>query len=210
MDPFQIKQAIQEVRHLRRNILEKQLFKGYSGRARAIGGTVALGAAMGASLLPVEMGYQSMFLMWGGVFLCAILVNYGALGVWLLKDKNHRKTDLSIVYAALPVWIVGGLLTLSLWRQFQYDLMYGCWMSLFGLAQAINRPRLPRRMVWVGTWYIACGALCLAFPGGLFMMPLVMGLVFFVGEFAAGMIMHTSNEGSRIGEFFNIGGNSNE
>ncbi|MEX0320616.1 MAG: hypothetical protein AB3N63_00505 [Puniceicoccaceae bacterium] len=205
MDPFQLRQAVREVRDLRKNILEKQLFRGYSGRARALGGCVALAAALGATVLPINLGYSSLFLMWGGVFVCAVGVNYGALAFWLLRGSNYRDTDLSIVFEVLPVWIVGGLLTLALWKNFQFDLLYGCWMSLFGLAQTVTRRRLPKGILWVGVWYIVCGTLCLALPGGTFMQPLIMGIVFFIGEFWAGLVMHTSSQGSRITGLLNLG-----
>ncbi len=205
MDPFQLRQAVREVRDLRKNILEKQLFRGYSGRARALGGCLALLAAVLATVLPIELGYSSLFLMWGGVFVCAVAVNYGALGFWLLRGSNYRDTDLSIVLEVLPVWIVGGLLTLALWKNYQFDLLYGCWMSLFGLAQTVTRRRLPKQILRVGIWYMGWGSLCLAFAGGLFMQPLVMGIVFFVGEFWAGLIMHNSSQGSRITGLLNLG-----
>jgi hypothetical protein len=210
MDPIQLRQAVREVRDLRKNILEKQLFKGYSGRARALGGCIALAAAMIVTILPVKAGYSGLFMMWGGVFLCAVLVNYGALGFWLLRDGNYRKTDMTVVYEVLPVWIVGGILTLALWRSFQFDLLYGSWMGLFGVAQTVTRRRLPRRIVWVGMWYILCGTVCLALPGGLFMKPMVMGLVFFIGELFAGTIMHNSGQGSSIIQLINGGGMSDE
>lgn len=205
MDPFQLRQAVQQVRDLRKNILEKQLFRGYSGRARALGGCVAIAAALGATLFPVPLGYDGMFMMWGMVFLIAVAINYGALAHWLLQGSNRRDTDLSIVYEVLPVWIVGGVLTLALWKSYQYDLLYGCWMSLFGLAQTVTRQRLPKQILRVGIWYISCGLICLALPGGTFMRPLIMGIVFFIGEFWAGFIMHRSTIGSRITEKLNLG-----
>lgn len=181
------------------------MFRGYSGRARAIGGCFALAAALMATLLPIRLGYDSLFLLWGLVFAASVTVNYGALALWLLQDSNHRNTDLSIVLEVLPVWVVGGLLTLTLWRNYQYDLLYGCWMSLFGLAQTVTRRRLPKRILWVGVWYMVCGAICLALPRGIFMKPLIMGSVFFIGEFWAGVVMHTSSQGSKISGILNLG-----
>lgn len=205
MDPFQLKQALTEVRDLRKHILEKQLYRGYSGRARAIGGTIALVVAAVASCPPLQPGPDGLFLTWGGVFLAALAVNYGALAIWMLKG-NFRRSDHSVVFEMLPVWLVGGGITLALWRLGQHDLLYGSWMCLFGLAQSLHRLRLPRKIARVGAWYIGCGMLCLLFADGIFERPLAMGLVFFIGEFAAGFILHNSHHGHGVAGFLKMEG----
>lgn len=204
MDPFQLRQALAEVRNLRRNILEKQLYKGYSGRARALGGGVALAASAYATFTPLQLGERELFILWGGVYLCALLLNYGAVATWILRNGNFRRSDHTVVFEMVPTWIVGAVLTLALWQQGQADLLYGTWMALFGLSQGMPRLRLPRRMAWVGAWYIACGVICLAFPTNLFAMPLIMGLVFFIGEFSAGLIMHNSHHGNGVAGFMKM------
>ena len=45
MEGNRVQQALTQVRDLQKKILEKQRFKGYSGRARAISGTLALATA---------------------------------------------------------------------------------------------------------------------------------------------------------------------
>lgn len=202
MDPFQIRQALLEVKHLRRNILEKQLFRGYSGRARAMGGCVALMVGMAAQYLVAGMDARGIFLAWGLVFILALTFNYGAIGVWLLREGNRQKTDLAFLLEVVPVWIVGGILTLALWNHGQADLLYGSWMCLFGLAQSISRSRLPRPMVWIGMYYIVCGAICLSLLEDMFRFPVIMGGVFFIGELGAGLIMHASDGAGGPGKYF--------
>ncbi|MEX0330775.1 MAG: hypothetical protein AB3N64_05065 [Puniceicoccaceae bacterium] len=210
MDPIQIKQALSEVRNLRKNILDKQLYKGYSGRARALGGCVALVASLIAGPGPLAPDAEDLFLMWGVVYLAAMLVNYGAVAAWILQRGNYRRCDHSVVFEMVPVWIVGGGLTLALWWNGEADLLYGTWMCLFGLAQGLNRLRLPQNVAWVGGWYITCGLICLIFAEGLFQQPLVMGLVFFAGEFAAGFIMHNSQHGGGVTGFLKLEGSIDE
>jgi len=205
MDPFQIRQALVEVRNLRKSILEKQLFKGYSGRARAAGGCIALLAALLMQYAFPQAGGHGMFLAWAIVFVLAVLFNYGAVVAWLLKGGNRKTADLGYLLEVVPVWLVGGILTLALWRQGQADLLYGSWMCLFGLAQSVARSRLPRQMCWVGLYYIVAGSICLALPIGSFSLPMVMGLVFFIGEWSAGIIMHSSGEPGGLLAFFKFG-----
>ncbi|MCZ6672535.1 MAG: hypothetical protein O7C75_06300 [Verrucomicrobia bacterium] len=202
MDPFQIRQALREVRDLKKNILEKQLFKGYSGRARALGGIIALLFALLAEFTPIKNGVTTLFILWGTVFLLAILANYGALVLWMRHKKNRNPQNLSIVFEVFPVWVVGGVLTLALWSQSQYDLLYGSWMCLFGLAQSVSRSRLPKRITWIGIFYVLCGTVCLIFPSDIFFKPVIMGLVFFVGEISAGVILHANSDAVWQSPFF--------
>jgi len=200
MDPFQVRQALQEVRHLQRNILEKQLFKGYSGRARALGGGVALLAGLGGQAFLTGRGPFPLFVLWGIVFVLSLLANYGAVLAWLLREANRKRVELSFILEVFPVWVVGGVLTLVLWSHGQEDLLFGTWMCLFGLAQSIGRSRMPRQIAWIGLYYIFCGSLCLVLADGLFQWPVVMGTVFFCGELGSGLIMHTADrEGGLAG-----------
>jgi len=203
MDPYQVRQALQEVRHLRRNILEKQLFRGYSGRARALGGLIALLAGLLGQTLLAGGGDRALFLLWGSVFALAFAANYGAVLAWLSRQPKHRRTEVSFVMEVVPVWIVGGILTLALWHQGAVDLLYGSWMSLFGLAQCIGRTRLPRLVGWIGLYYIICGGMCLLFAEGLFQRPVLMGLVFFCGELGSGLIMHTADRPGGLAAWLN-------
>jgi hypothetical protein len=205
MDPFQIRQALREVRDLKKNILEKQLFTGYSGRARALGGSIALVGSLLAEFTPLKEEVTSLFILWGIVFLAAVSVNYGALISWLRHKKHRNPQNLSIILEVFPVWVVGGVLTLALWSHSQYDLLYGSWMCLFGLAQSVSRSRLPKRITWIGVFYVLCGTMCLIFPSDIFFNPVIMGLVFFVGEFFAGLIMHANDDKAGQTRFFNIG-----
>lgn len=202
MDPFQIRQALKEVRNLKKNILDKQLFKGYSGRARALGGLFALLAGGIAKISFLNNNSQTLFWFWGFVFLSGFLINYGALVFWIRIKENRSSNNLSIVLETLPVWLVGGVLTLALFANNQYDLLYGSWMCLFGLAQSITRPRLPKQITWIGLYYVACGTACLLLSNGIFSNPLLMGTVFFIGEFTAGIIMHTDGNLNNYAQLF--------
>jgi len=191
MDPIQIRQALREVRDLRKNILEKQRFLGYSGRARALGGCLAMACAILIQWRGLHQSPHVAFWLWGLVFALTTIINGGPLLTWLLHADNRKPANISTILEPIPVWIVGGILTLTFWRQGDYDLLFGMWMCLVGLAQLIIRRRMPRQLILVGFFYLIAGSLCLLFPHGIFARPLIMGTTFFAGEFIAGLIMHT-------------------
>ena len=192
-----IHDALRQVQELRRNILEKQRFKGYSGRARAISGTLALGAAFLLAFGPVPQTFAAHFLTWGIVFLLAGLLNFGAIIYWFLFDpaagRNLRR--LKPVVDVLAPLILGGILTLVFLSRGMHDDLAGLWMCLFGLAHVSARHTLPRGIVWVGLFYIVAGALELIWLKHSFLNPWPMGLVFFVGEWTGGTVLHFDDAG---------------
>jgi hypothetical protein len=193
MIPNQIYQALEQVRELQQKILESQRFKGYSGRARAICGAAALFAAavMSQPAFPQETAAHA--LGWGIVALFGVLLNFGALIHWFLFDPGVKRDirRLKPTLDALPAIVVGGVMTYVFMMNNLHEYLFGIWMTLFGLANLASRHVLPRRIWMVGVYYLACGSLCLWYAPALqFTNPWPMGLVFFVGEWAGGIILH--------------------
>lgn len=185
-----IHDALIQVRDLRRAILEKQRFKGYSGRARVLGGVSALTMAM--FLSSVGPSKPAVLLGWMVVLVLGLLLNYGALLYWFLSAPHVRRDPrhLRPVLAALPSLWVGGLLSFALLRARVFWPVYGVWMTLYGLANLSARDILPRAIGHVGFFYLVCGTVFLLTPEPRFENPWPMGIVFFVGEFLAGWILH--------------------
>ena len=199
MDPIQIRQAIREVKELRSTILQKQLYQGYSGRARMLGGVIALVVSL---LLMLNRGNDRfLFWSWGLVFTAAAIVNYGAILVWHLKQSGRDYRKLAPVLEVFPVWIVAGVITLALYAHDQFDLLYGTWMALFAIVQGIERTRLPKDLVWIGTYYLLAGIYFLFNSADSFSFPLWMGVVFFVGETSAGLMMHIRGMNVGYGDY---------
>ncbi|MDP0496853.1 MAG: hypothetical protein Q7Q73_11675 [Verrucomicrobiota bacterium JB024] len=202
-----IHQALREVRELRQRILEKQRFKGYSGRARALGGCAALlmGLVLAGGFVPATDRVQ--LLGWGIVLMAALALNFGALVYWFLYDPEVGRDwrRLKPALEALPVLIAGGVLTVALVREGELDLLFGLWMTLYGLANFTTRRVLPRAVAWVGAYYLLAGAICLLLPGVGFHQPLVMGGVFFVGEWFGGLVLHFDERaGNSVWAFFGL------
>ncbi len=187
-----IHEAINQVRELQRKILEKQRFKGYSGRARAISGTVAI-------LIAAIMTYSSYpkiiiahIYGWGVVFLIGFILNYGALIHWFLFDSDVKRNirKLRPTIDAVPALFIGAVLTLVLINVAQVNLLFGVWMCLYGLASLATRQVLPKFYWTIGVFYISCGTIYLLIPDTSFLNPWPMGIVFFIGEWAGGIILH--------------------
>lgn len=187
-----IHDALRQVQELKDKILEKQRFKGYSGRARAISGTLALVAAVVLMFGPAPHTVSAALTCWAVVFLLSALLNFGAIAYWFLFDpqagRNPRR--LKPVTDLLPPLIVGGILTLVLLLRGSYDDLFGTWMCLYGLAHLAGRHALPRRIAWIGLYYIVTGSVLLLFVPHSFSYPLLMGAVFFAGEWVGGIILH--------------------
>ncbi|MFQ5753140.1 MAG: hypothetical protein ACE5HI_14200 [bacterium] len=167
-------------------------FKGYSGRARALSGTVALIAAviMASSSFPKVV--SDHIYGWGLVFVVGFVLNYGALIHWFLFDLQVKRDlrKLRPTLDAFPALFVGGVLTLALIKIEQVHLLFGMWMCLFGLTSLASRQVLPKMYWVVGLFYISCGTYYLLTPDMSFLNPWPMGVVFFIGEWVGGIILH--------------------
>ena len=187
-----IHHALAQVQELRHKVLEKQRFKGYSGRARAIGGTIALLATCVMASGRYPHTTKAHFTGWGVVFVIAVLINYGALVYWFLFDPTVKRDlrRLKPVLDLIPPLFTGGVFTLLFGWNKEYEYLPGTWMALFGLANLATRHVLPRTISLVGLYYLSCGTFFLLMPGISFTNPWPMGLVFFIGEWMGGVILH--------------------
>lgn len=187
-----IHDALAQVRKLQEFILQKRLFKGYSGKARIASGCVALA---GAVILDSDLVPDCRFthlVGWAVVLAAGVILNYACLVYWFFFNKSVRRDPIMLKPAldAIPALAVGGVLTVAFYIAGTYDFMFGMWMCLYGLAQVAYRQSLPVGIYFVGLGYIVCGTACLAIPLS-FLEPLPMGLVFFFGELAGGIILIT-------------------
>lgn len=199
-----IHDALAQVRKIQELILAKRLFKGYSGSARMAGGVVSLVAAcvMGFDLVPRT---NLMHLVgWGIVLAAALILNYGGFIRWFLFNSQVRReiTRAMPVVDAIPALAVGAVFSLAMIIGKHYELLFGTWMCLYGLAHVSYRMSLPTANYAVGIFYIACGSVCLLMHTPL-TNPWPMGLVFFAGEVSGGLVLHRINYAAK-------GGNSDE
>lgn len=186
-----IHDAIAQVRKMQELVLAKRNFRGYSGKARALGGLLALGGALFIHLSSLPQNQRSHLLVWGVVLCGSLVVNYGALTWWFLHD-GEAKRDLKKLMPAIdafPALAVGAIMTFVLIIHQQHALLPGTWMTLYGLVHMSYRNSLPGENYFVGLFYIFSGTACL-FAFNDFFNPWPMGTVFFVGEGLGGFVFH--------------------
>ena len=190
-----IHDAIDQVKRLQEAILSKRLFKGYSGKARIVSGVLALAGA--AVLASGRIPEEPMIHLagWGVVLALSLVINYGALGWWYLTHEEVRANPMMLKPAldAVPALIGGAILTVALVAAKHYDLLFGAWMLMYGLAQTSYRKALPGGVYLTGLAYMACGAVLLLWPIS-FLQPWPMGTMFLLGEWAGGICLMQNKE----------------
>ncbi len=188
--------ALEQVRQLQHALLQRIRFHGFSGPTRAISGTLALFMAILMSTHFYPQTTRAHLLGWGGVLMVAMLLNGGALVAWFLRDKSVQRNPrrLRPVLDVIPPLFVGAVLTAALILRGQPDLLFGIWMLMFGLTNLASRHVLPRAINWVGLFYIIAGSAWILTPGMSFMHPWPMGIVFFAGEWAGGLILYIDDK----------------
>jgi len=185
--------ALGQVRRLRRLVLEKRGFRGYSGIARLSGGICVIAAAI---FLSFSTSLTVHLAGWAVVAVVAALVNYGAMGYWFLYDPAVGRRSAQIMPAtdALAPLAVGGILTLALLRQDLPNLLFGVWAALYGVAHVAHRHSLPKANYMLGLGYMVCGAVLLL-TAPEFVNPRPMAAVFGIGEIAGGLIFLNMERG---------------
>jgi hypothetical protein len=158
-------------------------------------GGLALLATGALSFARIPANPMSHLIGWGIVLACALLINYGAVVWWFISHPDVRRQPALLKPAldAIPALAAGGVLTIALVTHQQFDLLFGSWMLMYGLAQTTYRSALPRGVYWTGLVYMACGTLLLLKPIP-FIQPWPMGVVFFLGELAGGMCLLNPEE----------------
>lgn len=188
-----IHDALGQVDRMRNLILERRRFRGYSGTARMLGGAIALIATL--VLDRVEALHTPLLQLagWSVVLGTALLLNYGGLAVWFLRLRGGVRplAELRPALEVLPALAIGAALSGALVLHGQFNLLFGTWMGLYGLAHMGYRHSLPGGIIKVGLFYQAAGIACLLAPGITILNPWPMGLVFFAGESVGGWILRS-------------------
>ncbi len=188
-----IHDALAQVRQLRMLILEKRTFKGYSGTARLISGLVTLIATLVMMSRFYPASPRAHLTGWTVVMSLSLALNYGCLTRWYLRHPRRDLLNLVPALDALPALGAGAAFSLALVLRGHFDLLFGTWMILYGLAQTPYRNTLPWTNYAVGVFYLVCGACCLLVPGISILDPRPMGLVFILGECCGGILFYRHN-----------------
>jgi len=191
----QLHDALSQVRQIQRALVDRLQFQGFSGPTRAVSGTLALFAAAVMSTHWFPHTTEAHLVGWGTVLAISLCLNAGALVYWFFTAEEVRKDPkrLSPVLDTLPPLFVGAIATVALVLHGLHDYLFGIWMCMFGLTNLTSRHVVPKAICLVGLFYVACGSLWLLSPTVSFLNPWPMGVVFFAGEWAGGLILHVDH-----------------
>ena len=191
-----IHDALAQVKQLQALILEKRLFRGYSGIGRMAGGLVALAGMIVMATPRFPSAPNAHLLGWLTVLIIALAINYGMLMLWFSTIPASRRSIRELMPAidAIPALAIGAVFSLALVMHGFYDLLFGAWMCLYGLVHMPYRNSLPFANYLVGIFYLLCGAIMLLWPGASFTNPYPMGLVFGFGELGGGFVLYQLNK----------------
>lgn len=186
-----IHDALDQVDRMKAMILNRRRFRGYSGLARMFGGAAALGVTIILNRLAVDQNPLTQLKGWMILLGSALLLNYGGLAYWYFRHRRTRNVlmELRPALEVVPALSVGAFLSLALVLREEYNLLFGVWMCLYGLAHMGYRHTLPRGIIAVGFFYQIAGIACLLAPTLSFLNPWPMGVVFLIGETAGGWIL---------------------
>ena len=186
-----VHQALAQVRAMHQHLIEKQRFKGYSGRARAFSGCVALLAAWFLQRIPARTDLLVLW-VWLAVAALCFAVNGGAVLAWFLWDPQVSRDArrLKPTFEVVPAILAGAVLTVRLWHDGAFSYLVPIWMIVFGLANWASRHVLPRGIAAVAFLYLLCGTILLLVNPLPFTNPWPMGIVFFIGEWMGGWALH--------------------
>jgi len=181
--------ALADISEIRSQIARGAAFRGYGAATLAATGVFAALAALiqarwlaGAVHDPI--GYVGLWSGTAGISLIVIGIETVAR-----SHREHSGMAQEMILAAaeqfLPAAIAGVLLTAVVLR-FAPEagwMLPGLWQVVFALGVFASCRFLPRAMLLVGGWYLACALSCLALARGPHALsPWAMGLPFGLGQ----------------------------
>jgi hypothetical protein len=144
-----VQRALSDLAEVRDRLAGLQRFEGYSGPAAAASGAGALIAGYAqARVTPLPAtpaALHAYLLIWLSCLGAALLLNYGAVVVWLLKSRGpsaqsrFRSAALSIA----PSILLGGALSLALVDHSAYTLLPGTWFTFYAIGLVASRGAIP-------------------------------------------------------------------
>ncbi len=158
-----IERAEDNLRFIRSTMENASVFTGLSGRGFVLTGISAVFASW---LATTQADPERWFMVWMGELALATVIASGFTwkktrqqGV-LLRLTAIRK----LVAAFLPAMLVGGLLSLVLYREQLISLLPGIWLSLYGAAVITAGAWSVRVLPVMGTMFMLLGAVALLTP----------------------------------------------
>jgi hypothetical protein len=185
-------QAAADLAEVRLRLASVQRFPGFSGIAATASGIVGLAAGALQGIVaphPVTGPELHIYLkIWLSTLAVALGLNYGAVGIWLLRNHGRHAVEQSRIAAVaiLPSIIFGGTLTVALAGLNVWSLLPGIWYGAYAVGLFASRTLVPASILTVaGAFGVAAIALLLPFST-FSLMWWVMPLGFGIGQIVIG------------------------
>ncbi len=161
--------AREDLEYIRRTIDAAGRFTAVSGTGLAVTGIVALGAVwlnLRVTGTPWEENAPLALGVWGVALPAAVLI--GIVGTWH-KAKRTRQVIWSpllrkVLWGLCPALLLGGILSLGLWRAGHSELLPAIWLGCYGAAVTAGGVMSVAAVRWMGVSFLALGAAAVLTP----------------------------------------------
>jgi hypothetical protein len=198
---MQLDEALRQISDIRHQMARSEVFRGYRSVTVGCSGMLAVAAAV---YQPVWVASPASDLdrylaLWIVVAVLSLVVA-GAEMFWRARASGSglaRQRTLLAVEQFLPSLVVGGLLTLCIYRAAPQTawMLPGLWSVVYGLGVFASYRLLPRQVFWVGSYYVACGCgAVLLGDGDNALSPWLMGVSFGGGQLLGAVILYWTLE----------------
>jgi hypothetical protein len=198
---MRLDEALSQISDIRRHMARGEVFRGYRSATVAFTGVLGLlVATLQSQLLASPVAHVDRYLT---LWLAAAAVGLSVAGaeVWWRARRSGsglaKEHSLLAAEQFLPSAVVGGLLTLCIWRLAPEAawMLPGLWALIFSLGIFASYRLLPRQVFWVGSYYVVCGVGCLLWGRGEHeLSPWLMGITFGGGQLLGAAILYWTLE----------------
>lgn len=198
---MELHEALSQISEIRQQMARSEVFHGYRSLTVGFSGVLGLMAAAAQPLWVAspEQELARYLFLWIGVAGVSLIVSGMELS-WRARVAGAglaRQMTIMAVGQFLPSVVVGGLLTLCIFRgapQVAW-MLPGLWALLFSLGIFSSCRFLPRQVVWGGAYYVLSGCFCLLWGQGEHALsPWLMAISFGGGQLLSALILYWTLE----------------
>ena len=194
--------ALQEIKHIRRQVATSTEFRGYG--PLTLCGTAALAISTGilqrTLLKHPETHPLQYILLWSST----AILSLGLIAAQTLTRAKRIHSSLAdeMIHMAvehfLPALAAGTLLTILLFRVDTRLLWLfpGLWQIIYSLGIFSSCRFLPRNLLAAAAWYLLSGLLCVSLGDIRALSPVVMAGAYGVGQCMIGAMLYVASKGA--------------
>jgi hypothetical protein len=193
---MELQRALSDLAEVRERLARLQRFEGYSGVAAAASGLGAMLAAFvqqrTAPMPASPDDLRSYLIIWLSCLAAALVLNYGAVAVWLLNHRapGARSRFRTAALSIAPSIVLGGALSFALIDHRAYALLPGTWFAFYAIGLFASRGAIPSSTIGITIGFAALALVFLVTPLNAFALAWwVMALGFGIGQLAIGYLI---------------------